>query len=457
MQAIKRINTIKKGKTTEFLLMVKGVKNKGRAGKNKDPYAVATLFDGFETVKVSLFNETVETLKNKGFTSDSIIKMNIALSDKGYYNNKGWCVNDDSSITAEDFIYREIIESNKPVPLNIKRYLDREVIGQDKAKIALAVAIYNHYKRLKSGSSLIKKSNILMLGPSGTGKTLLAQNLAKVLNVPFTIADATSLTEAGYVGDDVESILTRLIDAAEGDINKAEKGIVFIDEIDKISRKSENPSITRDVSGEGVQQALLKIIEGALVSAPAGGGRKHPMAGNLMIDTSNILFICGGAFEGLKTGTLEKKSAIGFGMCQVQEEYHNEVFDNEVTQDDLIRYGMMPELLGRLPVIVSLDELKLEDLVRILTEPESALTKEYKELFAMDNIELEFRQDALEEIARLALERHVGARGLRSIMENLMMELMYYSPGTKMKKCVVTKEMVMSKNFGSKNVFPQVG
>ena len=447
MQVIKKINTIETGKTEECTLMVKGVKDKGRAGKNNAPYAVATLFDGIDQIKVSFFNETIATLESKGLVRDSIIKIKLSLNDKGFYNNKGWRLNDNPSITAEDYLYSEIIESDMPVPINIKRFLDREVIGQDKAKKTLAVAVYNHYKRLTNGSNVIKKSNILMLGPSGTGKTLLAQNLAKVLNVPFTIADATSITQAGFVGDDVESILTRLIDAAGGDIERAEMGIVFIDEIDKLSRKSENPSITRDVSGEGVQQALLKIIEGALVSAPAGGGRKHPMADNPMIDTSNILFICGGAFEGLKIATEERKNSIGFGAEQIQEEYHEGAFDNEVTQDDLIRYGMMPELLGRLPIIVSLDELTQEDLMRILTEPESALTKEYKELMAMDNIELEFKQDALEEIARLALERHVGARGLRSIMENLMMDIMYYSPGTKMRKCVITREMVLSKTI----------
>lgn len=250
-----------------------------------------------------------------------------------------------------------------------------------------------------------------------------------------------------YSGHIISTITIRLIDAAGGDIEKAEMGIVFIDEIDKLSRKSENPSITRDVSGEGVQQALLKIIEGALVSASAGGGRKHPMADNPMIDTSNILFICGGAFEGLKTVTREKKNSIGFGAEQIQEECHETALDNEVMQDDLVRYGMMPELLGRLPIIVSLEELTQEDLVRILTEPESALTKEYKELMAMDNIELEFKQDALEEIARLALERHVGARDLQSIMENLMMDIMYYSPGTKMRKCVITREMFLSKTI----------
>ncbi len=444
MQVIKRINTIETGKATELTLMVKEVKDKGYAGKHHEPYVVAKLFDGHDVIKVRFFNETVETLKNKGFTSESIIKMNLALNDKGYYNNKGWRLNDDASITTEDFLYSEIIESEKPVPINIRRFLDKEVIGQDKAKKVLSVAMYNHYKRLTSGSSVIKKSNVLMLGPSGTGKTLLAQNISKLLNVPFAMADATSLTQAGYVGDDVESILTRLLVAADGNIERAEMGIVFIDEIDKITRKSENPSITRDVSGEGVQQALLKIIEGALVSVPAGGGRKHPMEDNPMIDTSNILFICGGAFEGLETTTKERKMSIGFGTEQAQEECNEEV-SKEVTQDDLIRYGMMPELLGRLPVIVSLEELTQKDLVRILTEPESALTKEYKELFAMEGIELVFEQDALEEIARLAVERHVGARGLRSIMENLMIDLMYYTPGTKMKKCVITKEMVVSK------------
>lgn len=449
MKNMKRINTIKSGKTTKITLMVKEIRDKGHAGKKQDPYVVATLFDGYESIKVSFFNETVKSMKNKGFVPGEVITISIMFSN-GYYNNKGWHLNDDPSITADDFIYREAIESNTIVPVTIRKYLDREVIGQDDAKKVLAVGVYNHYLRLGNSSGRINKSNILMYGPSGSGKTLLARKLAEICQVPFAVADATSLTEAGYVGDDVENILTRLLIAAGEDVEMAEKGIVFIDEIDKISRKSENPSITRDVSGEGVQQALLKIIEGAEVSVPVNGGRKHPMGKNVMMNTGNILFICGGAFEGLKTSATEKRNNIGFGFGESQAELLTGNIDEEVTPDQFIRYGMMPELMGRLPIIVGLNELTEQDLIRILTEPESSLVKEYKELCAMNNVELVFRQDALEMIAKLAMERHTGARGLRSIMENLMLDIMYYAPGSDMRKCVITKDMVLEKRVVAK-------
>lgn len=331
-------------------------------------------------------------------------------------------------------------------PSKIMGELDRHVIGQNKAKRVLSVAVYNHMKRINDTTGRIRKSNVLMLGPSGSGKTLLARTLAGILNVPFAAADATSLTEAGYVGDDVESILTRLIDAAGGDVKKAEHGILFIDEIDKIARKSkENRSITRDVSGEGVQHALLKIIEGAEVSVPAKEGRKHPLARNVMIDTKNILFICAGAFEGLMETEEKVEKQIGFGAGMNGTVPAKKSSAHEVFPDMLVRYGMTPELLGRLPVIVSLDGLHEDDLVRILTEPEEALVKEYQELLAVDGIQLEFEYAALKEIARIALDRHTGARGLRSIMEEIVLDIMFAAPELSKKRCVITKKTVHSK------------
>ena len=358
--------------------------------------------------------------------------------------------NDDMSEGSDDpKVDDELATSEKPMscltPIEITDILDRHVIGQDRAKKALAVAVYNHVKRLRDKTGRIRKSNILLVGPSSTGKTLLAQTLAGILDVPFAIADATSLTEAGYVGDDVENILTRLIDAADGDIKKAECGIIYIDEIDKIARKGENRSITRDVSGEGVQHALLKIIEGADVSVPVAGGRKHPKGDNVMINTNNILFICGGAFEGLKKKDKYKKRAIGFDFGEVTEEKAESGDDDHISTDTLVRYGMTPELMGRLPVVVSLDALKEDDLVRILTEPKYALTKEYQEHLAADGIDLVFRDDALREIAKVAMEKHTGARGLRAIMEDIMLDIMYNAPSAGSKKCIITKNTVHNK------------